>query len=250
MDAVANTWEIYRREFKAFFESPMAYVFLVVFLLLTGFFTFQFGQYYERGVADLSQDFGFFFWHPWVYLLLVPAVAMRTWAEERRSGTIELLLTLPISTGQAMLGKFLAAWSFLGIALLLTCPIVFTTSYLGDPDLGVVLGGYCGSLLLAGAYLAVGMLASATTRNQVISFVVALVLCLVLLMAGWAPVTNMLVRWAPNWLVEGVAAFSFMPHYLSLQRGVLDARALVYYASVMGVVLFATHVVLQNKKAA
>jgi ABC-2 type transport system permease protein len=247
MEWTNNTTVILKRELKSFFDSPIAYVFLVVFLVLLGFLTFSVGRYYENGQADLR---AFFFWHPWVYLILVPAAAMRLWAEERRSGTIELLLTMPVTMPQAILGKFLAAWVFLGIALALTLPVLLTTLYLGSPDLGVALIGYLGSFLLAGTYLSVGMLTSAMTRNQVISFVLSVVICLFLLLAGWPPVTESLVRWAPSWMVNGVAAFSFMPHFASMQRGVVDLRDLVYFASVMVFMLFASSMVLENRKAA
>lgn len=245
MKMARNTFEITKRELKSYFESPVAYVFLAFFLILVGFFTFFVSRYYESGQADLR---AFFFWHPWVYLLLVPAASMRLLADERRSGTIELLLTLPVTTAQVVLGKFLAAWFFIGLALALTFPVVLTTAWLGNPDMGVVLGGYIGSFLLAGAYLAVGTLTSATTRNQVISFVLSLVACFVLLLIGYPPFTDMLVKWAPNWLVEGVAAFSVMPHYESIQRGVLDLRDFAYYLSVIVVMLVGTHIILDNKK--
>lgn len=248
----SNTKAILKRELSSYFESPVAYVFLVVFLMLTAFLTFAVGRFYESGQADLR---GFFVWHPWVYLILVPAVAMRLWAEERRSGTIELLLTMPITLTQAVMGKFLAAWLFLAIALGLTFPVLLTTLYLGSPDPGVALSGYLGSLLLAGAYLSVGMLTSAMTRNQVVSFVLAVVLSLFLLLAGWSPVTDFLVRLVQDhpgwqWLLNGVASFSFMPHYEAIQSGVISLRDLVYYASLIIFMLFATHLVLENRKAA
>jgi len=247
MRSVRNTWAVMKRDFKGYFESPVAYVFLVGFLALTGFLTFFVAGFYERRMADLEP---FFFWHPWVYLLLVPAATMGLWAEERRTGTIELLLTMPITLGEAIMGKFLAAWLFIVTALALTFPIVLTTAYLGAPDLGVILCGYIGSVLLAAAYVAAGMLTSALTRSQVIGFVLSLLLCLGLLLAGWPPVTNMFVRWAPEWLVRAVAAFSFMPHYEAIQRGVLDLRDLAYYVSVVAFMIFATHVVLENRKSA
>ena len=252
MSFMHNTKAILKRELKSYFESPVAYVFLVVFLMLAGFLTFAVGRFYENGQADLR---GFFFWHPWVYLILVPAAAMRLWAEERRAGTIELLLTMPVTLTQAILGKFLAAWIFLGVALTLTFPVLLTTMYLGHPDIGVALAGYLGSFLLAGTYLAVGTLTSAMTRNQVISFVISVVVCLFLLLAGWPPVTDIVLRAVEDkpwieWLVQGVASFSFMPHYESIQRGVVDLRDLVYYASVMVFMLFGTHLVLDNRKAA
>ena len=247
MDSIRNTKAIIKRELAAYFESPVAYVFMVVFLILIGFLTFFVSRYYESGQADLR---GFFFWYPWMFLILVPAAAMRLWAEERRAGTIETLLTLPVTITQVILGKFLAAWIFIGLIVALTFPIVLTTVYLGAPDHGAIIGGYIGSLLLAGAYLAVGMLTSALTRNQVISFVLSLVICLFLLLAGWPPVTDLMVRWAPDWLVRGVAAFSFMPHYEAFQKGVLDLRDFAYYFSVMIFMLFGTHLVLENRKAA
>ena len=252
MDCVQNTKAVLKRELRSYFESPVAYVFLVVFLMLTAFLTFAVGRYYENGQADLR---AFFVWHPWVYMILVPAAAMRLWSEERRSGTIELLLTMPITLSQAIMGKFLAAWLFLAIALVLTLPVLFTTMYLGSPDLGVALTGYIGSFLLAGTYLSVGMLTSAMTRNLVSSFVLSVVICLFLLLAGWPPVTDFLVRAVQDrpgleWLVHGVAAFSFMPHYEAVQRGVVALRDLVYYVSVIMFMLFATHLVLENRKAA
>ncbi len=247
MDSMRNTKAIIKRELTSYFESPVAYVFMVVFLMLIGFLTFFVSRFYEGGQADLR---GFFFWHPWMFLILVPAAAMRLWAEERRAGTIETLLTLPVTITQVIVGKFLAAWFFIGLIVALTFPIVLTTAYLGAPDRGAIMGGYIGSFLLAGAYLSVGMLTSAMTRNQVISFVLSLVICLFLLLAGWPPVTDVMARWAPEWLVRGVAAFSFMPHYDAFQKGVLDLRDFVYYFSVMIFMLFGTNLVLENRKAA
>ena len=247
MDSIRNTKAIIKRELASYFESPVAYVFMVVFLMLIGFLTFFVSRFYESGQADLR---GFFFWHPWMFLILVPASAMRLWAEERRAGTIETLLTLPVTATQVIIGKFLAAWIFIGFIVALTFPIVLTTVYLGAPDRGAIICGYIGSLLLAGAYLSVGMLTSALTRNQVISFVLSLVICLFLLLAGWPPVTDLMVRWAPEWLVRGVAAFSFMPHYEAFQKGVLDLRDFAYYFSVIIFMLFGTHLVLENRKAA
>jgi ABC-2 type transport system permease protein len=245
--AMNPTQAVARREWAGYFNSPVAYVFIIIFLALAGFFTFAVSRFYEANQADLR---GFFLWHPWLYLILVPAVGMRLWSEERRSHTIELLLTLPITPIQAILGKFAAAWLFLILALALTFPVVLTAVYLGSPDVGVIVSGYIGSAFLAGAYLSVAMFTSALTKNQVISFIVAVVLGLFLILAGFAPVTELLSRFAPVWLVDGVAAFSFMSHYETLQRGVLDLRDLVYFASVIGFMLFATHVVLQQKAAA
>src|SRR3989449_1212052 len=199
MRAWANIQTIAKREMGGYFASPVAYVFIVIFLLLCGFFTFMLGGFFERREATLVS---FFLWHPWLYLFLVPAVGMSLWSEERRLGTMELLLTMPITAWQAILGKFLASWLFLALALLLTFPIVMTVGYLGDPDLGPIICGYVGSLLLAGGYLAISCMTSAMTRNQVVSFILSVVVCLFLILAGWPPVTNLLVRWAPTWLVD------------------------------------------------
>ena len=246
MNAIRNTSVVFRRELKSYFESPVAYVFMVFFLLLVGFLTFSLSRFYDRNVADL---FPFFMWHPWVYLLLVPAATMGLWAEERRAGTIELLLTMPITMLEAIMGKFLAAWLFILIGLALTFPIVLTTTYLGNPDMGVILCGYVGSALLAGAYVAVGMFTSSMTRSQVIAFVIALGVCFLLLLAGLPPITSMFSKWAPLWLVEAVAAFGVYPHIESIQRGVFDIRDVAYYLSVIVFMICATHVILDNRKS-
>ena len=241
-----NVWVIAKRELGAYFTSPVAYVFLVIFLLLTGFFTFTAGSFFERGEASLA---AFFSWHPWLYLVLVPAVGMRLWAEERRSGTIELLLTMPVATWQAILGKFLASWIFLAVALLLTFPAVITVNLLGDPDNGIIAAGYFGSLLLAGAYLAVSCMTSAMTRNQVVAFILSVVICLFLILAGFNPVTDLLTRWAPPAFVDTVAAFSVVTHFDAFQRGVIDAKDLIFFLSVIGFALFATGVVIRSHRA-
>jgi ABC-2 type transport system permease protein len=235
-----------KRELAGYFGSPVAYVFIVIFLMLTGFFTFSVGRFYEAGQADLR---AFFEWHPWIYLFLVPSVGMRLWADERRTGTIELLLTLPITLTAVVLGKFLAAWAFVGIALVLTFPTLLTVIYLGNPDVGAALCGYIGSFLMAGAYLSIAGMTSSMTRNQVISFILSVVICLFFVLAGWSPVTDILAGWAPRWLVDVVAGFSFMPHFASVERGVLDLRDFAYYFSVMFFMLFANGVILQNRKA-
>ncbi|VGO20213.1 ABC transporter permease [Pontiella sulfatireligans] len=243
-EAAHHILAVGKREWRSYFDSPVAYVFIIIFLMLAGFFTFSLSQFFEAGQADLN---GFFRWHPWLYMILVPAVAMRLWAEERRSGTIELLFTVSVTPLQALLGKFFAAWLFMVLALALTFTVPLTAAYLGAPDFGAAMSGYLGSVLLAGAYIAVGMFTSALTRNQVISFILAVVIGLFLILAGYPPVTDLLARWAPMWLVDGVASFSFMPHYEALQRGVIDLRDLVYFASVMVFMLFATQVVLKTK---
>ncbi|HEY1170393.1 MAG TPA: ABC transporter permease [Verrucomicrobiae bacterium] len=242
-----HIWTITKRELSAYFSSPVAYVFIVIFLLLTGFFTFMIGGFFERREAVLSS---FFMWLPWFFLILVPAVAMGLWAEERRLGTIELLLTMPITAWQAIVGKFLASWAFLGLALGLTFPVVWTVNYLGSPDNGVIFCGYLGGLLMAGAYLAVGCMTSAITRNQVVSFILSVVICLFMILAGWPPVTNFFIGvGAPNWLVETVAAFSVMPHFESLQRGVIDSRDVLFFFSVIGFSLFTTGVIIRSQRA-
>jgi ABC-2 type transport system permease protein len=246
MNAWANIRTIAKREIGGYFASPVAYVFIVIFLLLCGFFTFMLGGFFERREASLVS---FFLWHPWLYLFLVPAVAMRLWSEERRLGTMELLLTMPVTGWQAIVGKFLASWLFLALALALTFPVVISVGYLGSPDYGVIFCGYVGSLLLAGAYLAVGCMTSAMTRNQVISFILSVVICLFLILAGWPPVTNLLVRWAPGWLVDTVAAFSVIPHFDGFQKGVLDSRDVIFFLSIIGFSLFTTGVIIRNLRS-
>jgi ABC-2 type transport system permease protein len=246
MNAWSNIRAIVKRELGGYFTSPIAYVFLVIFLVLTGFFTFTVGNFFERGEASLVS---FFTWHPWLFLFLVPAAGMRLWSEERRLGTMELLLTMPITTWQAIVGKFLASWAFLALALLLTFPVVITVNYLGDPDNGVIVAGYFGSLLLAGAYLAVSCMTSALTRNQVISFIVSVMICLFLILAGYTPVTDLLTKWANPVVVEVIAAFSVMTHFEGFQRGVLDVRDVVFFASVIGFALFTTGVIIRSQRA-
>ena len=243
---MSNILTIAKRELRGYFSSPVAFVFIVIFLLLAGFFTFMIGGLFERGEARLQS---FFVWHPWLYLFLVPAVGMRMWSEERRLGTIELLLTMPITPWQAIVGKFLASWAVVALALALTFPVVITVNYLGHPDNGVILAGYIGSLLMAGAYLAISAMTSAMTRNQVVSFIVAVVLSLFLILAGYPPVTNLLVSWAQPWFVEGIAAFSVMTHFDSIQKGVLDSRDVLYFLSVMGFSLFTTGVIIRAHRA-
>jgi ABC-2 type transport system permease protein len=246
MSATRHIKTIAKRELAGYFTSPVAYVFLVIFLLMTGFFTFTAGAFFERGEASLSAFFG---WHPWVYLVLVPAAGMRLWSEERRSGTIELLLTMPITPWQAIVGKFLASWIFLAIALALTFPVVLTVNVLGNPDNGMIFAGYLGSLFLAGAYLAISCMTSAMTRNQVIAFILSVVICLFFILAGFNPVTDLLTRWANPAVVETVAAFSVITHYDGFQKGVIDLKDLVFFLSVIGFALFATSVIIRGHRA-
>lgn len=247
MKNISNVFVIMRRELKAYFESPVAYVFLIVFLVLTGFLTFSAGNLYERMIADLSP---FFTWMPWVFLVLVPAATMGLWAEERRSGTIELLLTMPITLTQIIAGKFLASWLFIVSALVLTFPVVITVVFLGEPDMGVIASGYLAALLLAAAYVAIGMFTSSLTRSQVISFVLSLIICLLLVLAGWPPVTDFFVKaGASSWLIDAVASTSFMPHYDALQRGIVDLKDVLYFVSVVVLASFCTYVVMENRKS-
>src|SRR5213594_487221 len=241
-----NIKAIARRELQGYFASPVAYVFIVIFLLMVGFFTFMAGGFFERAEASLI---AFFLWHPWLYLFLVPAAGMRLWSEERRLGTMELLLTMPITTWQAIVGKFLASWLFLVLALALTFPVWITVNYLGRPDNGVIVCGYIGSALMAGAYLAIACMTSAMTRNQVVSFIVSVVLCLFLILAGWPLVTRLLDSLEWPWLTNLAAALSVMTHFEAFQRGVLDFRDLVFFLSIIGFALFTTGVIIRSHRA-
>jgi ABC-2 type transport system permease protein len=245
-DSIRNIQSIIRRELGGYFGSPVAYVFITIFLILCGFFTFYVSSLYEDGQAELR---AFFQWHPWIYLFLVPAVGMRLWSDERRTRTIELILTLPVTLFQIILGKFIAAWIFIGIALVLTFPLVLTVIYLGDPDLGAIVSTYFGSFLVAGAYLSVGSMTSAMTKNQVISFILSVMVCLFLVLAGWSPVLQILSGWAPVWLIDVVSGFSVMPHFASMERGVLDLRDIFYFLSIIFFMLFANGLILQNRRA-
>ena len=238
---------VFGREFKSYFDSPVAYVFLVAFLVLAGFLTFGVAMFYERRQADLTP---FFFWHPWMYLLLVPAATMGSWAEERRNGTIELLLTLPITLGEALVGKFLAAWAFIGIGLALTFPVVCTAAWLGSPDFGAIFCGYLGSFLLAGAATAIGVFASPLSRSQVISFVIALATTFTLLIIGFDPVVNAVANWGvPTGIVNAVASCSLLSHFDAMRRGMVDFADIGYYVGVMVFMLAAAQVVTDSRKA-
>ena len=245
-EVARNTYVIFKREFVAYFGSPLATVFLIIFIALTGAFAFYVGGFFERGQADLSS---FFSYHPWLYLILVPAVAMRLWAEERKSGTIELLMTLPISPWEAILGKFLAAWAFIGVALVLTWPMWITVNVLGDPDNGVIFAGYLGSFLMAGAFLAIGSCISALTKNQVIAFIVAAAICFLLVMSGLDLVLNTLRAWTPDFLVSAVSSLSFLSHFERITKGVVNLSSLVFYVSLIVFALFANRIAVELKKA-
>jgi len=241
-----NIKSIFRREFSSYFATPLALVFIVFFLMLAGGFAFQFGRFYETGQSDLS---AFFRFHPWLYLFLIPAISMRLWAEERKSGSIELLMTLPVTTWQAVLGKYLAAWAFAGVALALTFPIWITVNYLGDPDNGAIFAAYIGSFLMAGGLLAIGACLSAATRNQVIAFIFTVVVCFGFLMSGYPLVLSLVDGWAPQPVIDAIASLSFYTHFESISKGVIDLRDLLYFATVIGVWLAANSIVLDMKKA-
>ena len=237
---------IFRREFVGYFTTPLAYVFIVIFLVLAGMLTFFVGNFFGRGQADLQPFFEF---HPWLYLVLIPALSMRLWAEERRLGTIELFLTLPIRMTEAVVGKFLAAWCFAGVALVLTFPFWLTVNLLGYPDNGVILASYIGSWLLAGAMLAVGACISAVTKNQVIAFVVTAAVAFIFTAAGSPAVLGALQGWAPQWLIDAVAQTSFVSHFSAITRGVLDLRNVAYFVSVIIAFLCANAILVDLEKA-
>lgn len=243
---MSQTLTIFRREFAGYFATPMAYVFLVIFLVFAAALTFYLGNFFERGQADLAS---FFMWHPWLYLFLIPAIAMRLWSEERKQGTIELFLTLPIGLAQAVLGKFFAAWAFTGVALALTFPIWVTVNWLGAPDNGAIVTGYAGSFLLAGGILAIGACISATTKSQVIAFVLTAAVAFVFTVSGSAIVLNFFSGWAPDWLTETIRSFSFLTHFNAMNRGVIDVKDLFYFGSLIALFLFANAIVVDLKKA-
>jgi ABC-2 type transport system permease protein len=244
---VRAIWTVAKRELGGYFATPIAYVVIAIFLFLTGIFTFKLGGLYERELADLRPFFGAL---PALFLFLVPSVSMRLWAEERRSGTVELLLTLPISTAQAVIGKFLAGWIFLGVALALTLPTWLTVLYLGDPDNGAIACGYFGALWMAGGFLAIGSLVSSLTKNQVIAFVTSLMVCFLFLLSSFGPVMDFFRGWAPQPLLELVHSFGFLTHFESFSKGVIDLTALVYFASLMVLLLFVNTLVLGRLRAA
>jgi ABC-2 type transport system permease protein len=234
-----------RRELVAYFASPLAYVFIIIFLALAGGLTFYVGAWLDRGQADLQ---AFFNWHPWLYLFLVPAVGMRLWAEERKTGTVEFLMTQPVTTVQAVLGKFLAAWLFIGIALVLTFPIWLTVNYLGHPDNGVILAGYIGSWLMAGGLLAISAAVSALTKNQVIAFVLAAAICFLFMMSGLELVQAFFRGWAPEFLVHTIASLSVLTGFENISQGVIDLRDVVMFGSLIVLSLFINVTLVELKK--
>lgn len=235
-----------KREFVSYFTTPIAWVFLMIFVSLSGLLTFYAGEFFARGQADLQS---FFLFHPWLYVFLIPAVSMRMWAEERRSGTIEMLMTLPVSTGELVLGKFFAAWAFVGIALLLTTPIWITVNYLGDPDNGVIIMSYLASFLIAGTFLSVGSCLSAYTKSQIIAFVLTMMACILLTFLGSDALINLFSDVATGKVMKLFQSFGFLIHFVSLTRGVLDLRDVLFFISFSSVFLFATVIVLDHKKA-
>ena len=237
---------ILKRELQSYFATPLAYVFIFIFLVLSGVFTFYLGNFFEREQADLTPFFSF---HPWLYLFLIPAISMRLWSEERKTGTIELLMTLPVTRLDAVLGKFLAAWSFAGLALVLTFPLWITVNYLGDPDNGVIFASYLGSFLMAGGFLAIGSCMSALTRSQVIAFIGCGIVCLLFVLAGFQMITGLLRDWLPLFLVDTVASLSCLMHFNAVSRGVVGLADFVYFLSMIGIWLAATVVVLEMKQA-
>ena len=237
---------IFKRELASYFATPIAYVFIVVFLFATGAFTFYIGDFFRAGRADLQS---FFFFHPWLYLFLIPAIAMRLWAEEHKAGTIELLLTLPIPLSASVVGKFLAAWVFAGIALGLTFPMWMTVAYLGDPDHGVIIASYIGSFLMAGSFLAIGAAISAMTSNQVIAFVVSVVVCFLFMVSGLPLVLDVFSAWAPTVVVDTIASFSFLTHFDAIKKGVVDIRDLIFFLSLIALWLFINYVVIDQRRA-
>ena len=237
---------IYKREFTSYFVTPVAYVFIVIFLLMTGVFTFYLGAFYESNQADLEPFFRF---HPWLYLFLIPAISMRLWSDERKSGTIELLMTLPVSITDTVVAKYLAAWSFTAIALSLTFPMWITVNYLGSPDNTVILASYIGSLIMAGGFLAIGSCISALTKSQVIAFVISVVICFMFILSGFPMVLDLFESWAPQAVVDAVASFSFLTHFTSIKKGVIDIRDLIYFAALITFWLYVNIIIIENKKA-
>ncbi len=238
---------ITKREMAAYFATPLAYIFIVIFLLMAGAFTFYLGSFFERDQADLN---AFLQFHPWLYVVLIPAISMRLWAEEINAGTIELLMTLPITTTQAVIGKFLAAWVFAGIALALTFPIWITINYLGEPDNGAALAGYIGSFFMAGGYLAVGSFLSAVTRSQVIAFVLAAAVCFALTASGAPLVLNFFSAWASEDVLAFIRSLSFLDHFQNIIKGVVDLRDVVYFASLISLFLFCNVIAVNRFKGA
>ena len=242
-----STFVVMRRELASYFASSLAYVFIITFLALAGGLTFYMGGLLEQGQASLAS---FFTWHPWLYLFLIPAVGMRLWAEERKTGTVELLLTLPVSPTAAVIGKFLAAWLFIGLALVLTFPVWITVNWLGNPDNGVILAAYIGSWLMAGAFLAISAAVSALTKNQVIAFVGAAAVCFLFLMSGLDLVQGIFRGWAPEAIVAGIGSMSLLTNFQQIAEGVIELRTFIFFASLMALGLFVNTQIVELKRGA
>ncbi len=236
---------ITKRELISYFATPVAYVFITIFLLLSGLFTFYLGNFFEIGQASLGS---FFEWHPWLYLFLIPAITMRLWSEEKKSGTIELLTTLPVSTLNIVLGKFMAAWLFTFLALILTFPMWITVNYLGNPDNGVITASYIGSLLMAGGYLSIGIFISSLTKNQVIAFIVSVTVCFLFTVSGLPIVLDFFSNWAGEAITDVIASFSFLANYSDISRGIIDFRTLVYFLSLIFLFLYLNVITLDNSR--
>lgn len=241
-----NIWIICKRELGSYFSTPIAYVFIVVFLLISGVATFYIGNFFARGQADLVPFFNF---HPWLYMLFIPSISMRLWAEERKSGSIELLFTLPVTTWQAICGKYLAAFIFTAIALMLTFPLWIAVNYLGQPDNGVILASYIGSLLMSGGFLALGSAISALTKNQVIAFVLSLVACLAMNLMGFPILVDQIRAFTPEIVVNTLSGFSFLTNFDAISRGLLEVRSIIYFATLIVFSLFANAVIIETKRA-
>jgi ABC-2 type transport system permease protein len=245
LSSLAGMSIVVRREFASYFATPIAYVFILIFLILAGVFTFYIGNFYERGQADLAPFFSF---HPWLYLFLVPAVSMRLWSEERKSGSIELLMTLPLTRLDVVVGKFLAAWLFTGLALSLTFPMWITVNYLGDPDNGIILASYVGSWMMAGGFLAIGSATSALSKSQVIAFILCGLLCLMFILAGFPMVVGVFKDWLPAVMVDTLASLSFLTHFSSISKGVLSMRDVIYFLAMIIAWLMATMIIVDLKQ--
>ena len=241
-----NIGIIFKRELSSYFATPLAYIFIVIFLIVNGIFTFDLGGFYLRGQADLLPFFSF---HPWLYLFMVPAIAMTLWADERKTGTIELLLTLPIKLSEAVFGKFFAAWVLTGIALSLTFPIWVTVNYLGDPDNGVIAAAYIGSWFMAGGFLSIGSCMSACTKNSVIAFILTVSICFLFVIMGSPILLNSFPEWIPQFLIDAISALGFLSHFDSISKGVLDIRDILYFTIFIASWLLASAIVIEMKKA-
>ena len=244
-DFLKSTFSLFKRELSGYFSTPIGYVFITIFLLLAGLFTFYLGNFFEIGQASLIS---FFQWHPWLYLFLIPAISMRLWAEEKRTGTIELLTTLPINTFALVLGKFLAAWLFTFIALILTFPIWLTVNYLGNPDNGVIIASYLGSLLMAGGYLSIGSCISACTKNQVIAFIISVTICFLFTLSGLPMVLDFFTTWTGQTVTDVISSFSFLSNYNDITRGLIDVRSLIFFFTLITAFLTINVFIIEDLK--